>query len=316
MFILIGQMLMFHVPSLIWQILTSNTKGYMKKLLQISSSVTIQNSNKAVEEFLNIFKPSKKRNESIQLKSDIKSKIKEEVKVEEIKSVRFEMSELDTENETNSLKQNIIKKRGDKLTNPLQGLAMKYFLLKILNLTNVIAQIFILNEIFGGHFLDYGFRYAKKLWIGKNPLLNTREFPIFTLCDFLIHEPNRKQQHHTIQCILTMNVLFEKFYVLIYFWFLILTILTFFNIISWLYEISFASKTAFLHKYLTIQSKMLNKNESIPPLNNIDIENFQKKYLEINGLVMLLIVKNVVGDVSFIKVLGALYNDFYSQRHH
>ena len=61
---------------------------------------------------------------------------------------------------------------------------------------------------------------------------------------------------------------------------------------------------------------MLNKNESIPALNKTDIENFQKNYLEIDGLVMLLIVKNVVGDLSFIKVLGALYNDFYSQSHH
>ena len=241
-------MLMFHLPSLIWQILTSNTKGYMKKLLQISSSVTIQNSNKAVEEFLKIFKPLRRKIKSIQLKGGIKSESREEnlaigkePKVDEIKSVRFEITESDKENESLSLKQKNMKKKGAKLTSPLKGLAMKYFLLKILNLANVIAQIFILNEIFGGNFLDFGFRYAKKLWLGKNPLLNTREFPIFTLCDFLIHEPNRKQQHHTIQCILTMNVLFEKFYVIIYFWFIILTILTFFNITSWLFEISFAS---------------------------------------------------------------------------
>ena len=319
MFILIGQMLMFHIPSLIWQILTSNTKGYMKKLLQISSTVNIQNSNKAVEEFLKIFKPLRKSKVIKRAKSGTSKSNNEDEhlasseKSDGIKMVRFEITEIDSIDESQEIEQDKVKQKTFKVINPLKGLTMKYFVLKILNLINVVAQMFILNEIFGGHFLDYGLRYASKLWNGKNPLLMTKEFPIFTLCDALIHEPNRKVHHHTIQCILTMNVLFEKFYVLVYFWYIVLVILTFFNITSWLYEISFSSKAHFLFKYLKIQSKMLNENESLPKLNYCDVENFQKTYLGIDGLVMLLIIKNVVGDVTFIKILGALYNDFYKE---
>ena len=301
MFIIIGQILMFYIPSLVWQFLASNSKGYMKKLIQISG-VPFQNSDKAAEEFLKTFKPLIKAAESsVQIKeNNLASK---NFEIANLKEDEIQLSQVPL------LKEN--KSESKKIATailPLKNLALKYIILKILNLANVVGQIFLLNEIFGGQFLDFGWRYAKKLIHAKSPLLMSREFPIFTLCDFLIHEPNRKVHHHSSQCILTINVLFEKFYVIIWFWFMILALLTFINLISWVHEIFISSKDQFLSKYLNIKLKMDDEGENL--INEIDVRNFEKDYLGKDGIVMLLIIKNIIGDMAFIKILGMLHNDF------
>ena len=58
---------------------------------------------------------------------------------------------------------------------------------------------------------------------------------------------------------------------------------------------------------------LLSFKSSISKLDIKVIENFQNKYLGIDGLTMLLIIKSVTGDVAFIKLLGVLYNDFYME---
>ena len=305
-FILIGQIFMFYIPSFIWDLMSSNSYGYMNKLLDISSA-SFKNTN--TDEFLKYFKPLRNKKKKKVTKSDLEV-------IESNDSLIAKSKQKQMISQLNPL-------------NGVNGLAKKYILLKVLNLGNSIGQIFLLNVIFSGKFLDYGWKYAKKLWHAQNPLFMTKEFPVFTLCDFSIHQPNRKLHDNTIQCILTMNVLYEKFYIIIWFWLIILSIVTFLNLISWIYEILFSAKAQFLHKYLKIQFKMTSgmlessnghKKETdednkilIPSESKIeeyDVENFQKRYLGTNGLVMLLIIKSVAGDLAFIKILGVLYHDF------
>ena len=342
----------------------SNSNGYINKLLDISST-SFKNTN--TEEFLKVFKNLRGKSKKKSKKSNPKEKpIDEENKSNTEKIEEYDDSTVKLRKSSSSsiennqkfstidrdLKQNLVSE-----LNPLryayqcaffhfikqiylsgiQGLTVKYLLLKFLNLANCVGQIFILNQIFSGQFLDYGWKYAKKLWDAKSPLLMTKEFPVFTLCDLTVHQPNRKLHDNTFQCILTMNVLFEKFYVIIWFWLVVLSGLTFLNLTSWIYEILLAPKAQFLHKYLNIQLQMSNKNdinlfnendnsemdESRKLLNvnsnkllkysHKDVQNFQKKYLGINGIVMLLIIKSVAGDIAFLKILGVLYNDFISE---
>jgi hypothetical protein len=347
-FILIGQILMFYIPSLIWKILASNSNGYMNKLLDISSA-TFKGTNAATEEFLKTFKPltSKYKVESVD--SSESTSLNNEKTLETINE-NVSLSHRQTSRMSSKIKSNKsyidrnIKQKLVSALNPLKGvkgLTIKYFLLKFLNLSNAIGQIFLLNIIFGGQFLNYGLKYAMKLWNAQNPLLLTREFPIFTLCDFFVHQPNRKIHEHTVQCILTMNVLLEKFYVCIWFWLVMLSIVTLWNLISWIYEIIFSTRAQFLYKYLNIQSQMyqqgrdgglliynnndndrvddekkklmsLQSNLSKP--EDVDIQNFQNKYLGTDGLVMLLIIKSAAGDVAFIELLGVLWKDFNSEK--
>lgn len=340
-FILIGQILLFYIPSLMWEILASNSSGYMNKLLDISSA-TVKKTDIS-DEFLEVLKPLKKKSHTVEVSDTKRSeRINEEsndnVEKENIQKHQSSQN-FDSFSDSNFKNNKSINKRfKQKLVldlNPLSGmkyLTIKYFLLKILNLSNSIGQLFILNRIFGGQFLDYGIKYAIKLWNSENPLLITKEFPIYTLCDFFVHQPNRKIHENTVQCILTVNVLLEKFYVLIWFWLIVLSIITLWNLFSWGYEIAFSTRAGFIHKYLRIHSKMAvgsisikrnesddseNKNfisnqSSVSTFEDIDIQRFQKKYLGVDGLVMLLLIKSVAGDVAFIKLLGDLFNDFHN----
>ena len=355
MFILIGQIFMFYIPSKIWQIISSNSDGYMSKLLDISST-SFSVTSKETQEFIQVFKPISKRNKmkNIDDVSELAGN-----KIEKKGTLDEETTDLDKNNVTerqfskksqnsslfrrllksDSFTDRHIKQRLISSLNPIngvKGLTSKYLLFKFINLTNVIGQFFIFNVIFSGKFIDYGFKYIWKIWNSENPLLLTKSFPIFTLCDFFVYEPNRKIHEYTVQCILPMNVLLEKFYILIWFWLIFLSIVTLWNLLSWIYELTFSPIAKFLHKYLTIQSQMFsrsgklllsdlnedNENDqqtllsfksSISKLDIKVIENFQNKYLGIDGLTMLLIIKSVTGDVAFIKLIGVLYNDFYME---
>ena len=344
LFILIGQILMFYLPSKIWHIFSVNSDGYMSKLLEISSA-SFNVTNKETSEFKTVFKSLNKRNRRQKIneeENDIKSnqnngedliveKSNEDVKLYNKKSVNS------SRKSNSSIDQNFKQKLVSSL-NPMSGIkgfTVKYLLFKLVNLINVIGQFFIINIIFRGKFLYYGFVHVIKLLNAQNPLLMTKSFPVYTLCDFFVYEPNRKTQEYTVQCILPMNVLLEKFYILIWFWLIFLSLVTTFNLASWIYELSF-SQTAFLKKYLDIQFQMLTKDgtiltdhlvedgdeidkeklillkSSISKNDENDIESFQNDYLGIDGISMLFIVKNVSGDVAFIKLLGVLYNDFHA----
>jgi hypothetical protein len=319
----------------------------MNKLLDISST-SFKNTN--TEEFLKVFKNlrGKSKNKNKKLEESINEENKSQIiKTKEnddstVKLRKSSSSSIETTQKLSTIDRNFKQNLVAEL-NPLsgiKGLTVKYLLLKLLNLANCVGQIFLLNEIFSGQFLDYGWKYAKKLWDAKSPLLMTKEFPVFTLCDLTVHQPNRKLHDNTFQCILTMNVLFEKFYVIIWFWLVILSGLTVLNLISWICEILLAPNAQFLHKYLNIQLQMSNRNGitllndnenntsetdeknkllkigSNKPLlkySHKDVQNFQKKYLGTDGIVMLLIIKSVAGDIVFLKLLGVLYNDFISE---
>ena len=56
---------------------------------------------------------------------------------------------------------------------------------------------------------------------------------------------------------MSINILIDKLYAIIWFWLVILLIITFFNLISWIFELTQISQIEFLDKYIKIRMKML-----------------------------------------------------------
>ena len=90
----------------------------------------------------------------------------------------------------------------------------------------------------------------------EDPLIISEQFPIVTICDFYTHQNLRQLHMNSAQCLLPINVLIEKFYVFIWFWLYVLAVVTFLNIISWIYEICSSTSIGFIRKYLRIKEKM------------------------------------------------------------
>ena len=106
--------------------------------------------------------------------------------------------------------------------------AMVFLICDLLNFINVIGQMFFINTFLGGVFLDYGTQVLN--WSEMDaeertdPLIEV--FPRLTKCTFHKYGPSGTIEKHDAMCLLALNIISEKIYVFLWFWLIILSILT------------------------------------------------------------------------------------------
>lgn len=200
------------------------------------------------------------------------------------------------------------------LIRPIKGaekLSLYYFLLKGLNLINVVLQIVGLRFIFGKDFYKYGLDFFNKFLTNSDEIMYSKKFPILTLCDFFVHQNFRKIHYNSTLCLLYINFLIEKFFAIVWFWLIVLLFLTFLNILSWIVEIySDWHRTGFLAKYIKIKYRMDKKNEMV---NKNLIKDFYRQDLGNDGILMMHLLKNAAGDVTFIDILNIFWENYNSK---
>ncbi|XP_046445811.1 innexin inx2-like [Daphnia pulex] len=108
------------------------------------------------------------------------------------------------------------------------GWAIRFFVCELLNLVNVIGQIFLTNRFLGGEFLRYGIEVVE--FLDQDPETRVdpmaRVFPRLTKCVFHKYGSSGTIQRHDALCILALNIINEKIYTFLWFWFIILAIIT------------------------------------------------------------------------------------------
>nr|XP_022902438.1 innexin inx3 [Onthophagus taurus] len=106
--------------------------------------------------------------------------------------------------------------------------AFGYFLSEALNFINVLINIFMTDKFLGGAFLDYGtdvIRYSNMNQENRtDPMVAV--FPRVTKCTFHKYGPTGTIQTHDALCVLAVNILNEKIYIFLWFWFIILAVLS------------------------------------------------------------------------------------------
>lgn len=106
--------------------------------------------------------------------------------------------------------------------------AFKYFLCDILNFVNVIGQMYMINSFLGGVFMTYGTDVL--YWSEKDPEERSDPmidvFPRVTKCHFSKYGHSGTIERHDTMCILALNIINEKIYVIMWFWFIILAVIT------------------------------------------------------------------------------------------
>merc|ERR1712045_1029110 len=113
------------------------------------------------------------------------------------------------------------------------GYSIRIFLGHSLYLVNVIGQIFFTNYFIGNDFFDYGhlaFMTFFETHEDGTASVMSRVFPRVTKCTFHKYGPSGNIQRHDAQCVLPINIINEKIYVFLWFWFLILTVITIFDV--------------------------------------------------------------------------------------
>lgn len=111
-------------------------------------------------------------------------------------------------------------------TNLRYGLS--YVSFEILNLVNVVGQAYLMDCFLGGEFFTYGLQViAFTEWsqeLRYDPMI--KRFPRVTKCTFRNFGPSGDVQKTDHMCLLSVNIINEKIYLFLWFWFVVLTVVT------------------------------------------------------------------------------------------
>ncbi|XP_013787524.1 innexin inx2-like [Limulus polyphemus] len=106
--------------------------------------------------------------------------------------------------------------------------AWKYILCELLNFVNVISQIYLVDRFLGYEFTTFGSDVVRFTGTDPENRLDpmVRVFPRVTKCDFYRYGSSGDVQKHDALCLIPLNILNEKIYVFMWFWFVVLAVLS------------------------------------------------------------------------------------------
>ncbi|XP_052867900.1 innexin inx1 [Anopheles cruzii] len=104
---------------------------------------------------------------------------------------------------------------------------VRYWVCEALCFINIVVQLWLMNQFFNGEFLSYGWdvlQYSDQPQEQRaDPMVYV--FPRVTKCNFYKYGPTGSIQKHDAMCILPLNIVNEKTYIFIWFWYIILATL-------------------------------------------------------------------------------------------
>jgi len=179
--------------------------------------------------------------------------------------------------------------------------ALKMLLVEFLNLINVVAQIYFIDAFLGGEFSTYGMEVVRFLEADPEQRIDPMAtvFPRVTKCSYFKYGPSGTVQTHDAICVLPVNIVNEKIYVLIWFWLIILSGLT---VLSVMYHI-FVLVTPPVTKMILRSRSMY---QSDVPLEEVC------QYMEMGDLKLLLILSKNMEPLVFGEFVREL---FMAMRH-
>jgi len=100
----------------------------------------------------------------------------------------------------------------------------KFIFCEFLNLVNIIGQMYLMDSFFGGQFSTYGSEVLSVMDIDMENRIDpmAKVFPKMSKCTFHNYGPSGTIQNHDGLCILPINIINEKIYVFLWFWYLAL----------------------------------------------------------------------------------------------
>ncbi|XP_013144211.1 PREDICTED: innexin inx1 [Papilio polytes] len=105
--------------------------------------------------------------------------------------------------------------------------ALRYWGCELLCLVNIVLQMWMMDSFFNGEFFSYGTRVLSRSEMPQeqryDPMIYV--FPRVTKCTFHKFGPSGSIQTHDSLCILPLNIVNEKTYIFIWFWYIILAVI-------------------------------------------------------------------------------------------
>ena len=183
-------------------------------------------------------------------------------------------------------------------------MATLYIITKCLYLINAVAQLFILNAFLSTDFHVYGFQILQALYAGEDwPA--ARIFPRTTMCDFEVRALGTVHKH-TVQCVLSINFFNEKIYLIVWFWLVLLSLITAVSLLVWIVRIVYKQdQVRYIERHLRHAGKMRKSEDP----NNL-IEKFVRDYMRQDGVVVVRIMNSNVDSIIVSDFVGEMWDNF------
>ncbi|CAH0558702.1 unnamed protein product [Brassicogethes aeneus] len=184
---------------------------------------------------------------------------------------------------------------------------------EILNVLHVIVQFYLTDKFLNNSFLTLGFTMMRE-GINSSVTVFDRVFPKVTKCSFRKYGPSGSIQEHDTMCIMALNIINEKIYGFLWFWFVFLLFVSAMGLI-------WRILTFILYSRSRTFNRIVYSNTSpgkLNPWNGPKVtyySNFSEwlflKYLSknVDGLVFKEIVLGIAEDIQEKKPLASEYNN-------
>ncbi|XP_018655553.1 putative innexin [Schistosoma mansoni] len=212
-------------------------------------------------------------------------------------------------------------------------ISVVYIFIKLLYLLNLIGQLYIIKIFLGYH--GNLFKFGRHLLFTlktKHEWIESEFFPRQTYCPIQVRHLGTKNNKFTAICALPINMFNEKIYIFLWLWIAIITMVTIISILIWLIRLTIKKyQTTYIYHYLvvSIQSQLLDKyyNHSLDCMgcniqlhnhhNNKDIriDYFIKKFVKNDGYFLLHMIRDNIGDIVTGEILNQwwhMFIDYYN----
>lgn len=138
--------------------------------------------------------------------------------------------------------------------------AVRFFICEVLNFINVIGQIYFVDYFLGGEFTTYGSDVIRMTELEPEERVDpmAKVFPKVTKCTFHKFGPSGTTQRIDGLCVLPLNIVNEKIYVFLWFWFIILAVVSGLSLLYRLAVVLGAQARMYL---LRAQARLAPRNE-------------------------------------------------------
>lgn len=183
-------------------------------------------------------------------------------------------------------------------------------MVRFLFLVNGFGQLFLLNEFLQNDIYIYGYDVINKFLAGEDWALNHSRFPRVNLCDFDLRQLANIQRY-TMQCAIPVNLFNEKLFIILWFWFTLITVVSLLNFMfTLIVALMSNSRKNFVKKYLRL-NEIYEKRER-DTLTRKLTQKFIDAHLRYDGIFLLQLISNNVGSAimaDVIKYMWEIYRD-------
>lgn len=175
-----------------------------------------------------------------------------------------------------------------------------YFVTKLLYCVNVISQFYVVGSLMKINFAEYGLKISSYVE-NSDVMMDPTIFPRVVYCDFRIRQLENVL-NMTTQCVLPINVLNEKVFMFLWFWFCLVSTLSIINLLHWIYRIMAKdSYVDYIFRYIHISEETLEKAD------RKSCARFVNRFLNLDVIMLMRVVGKNSTDLVVAELLGYLW---------